>query len=304
MATSNSAYRMRVPPTVATDASNVRERRVKPGSLALELRLIVFRRLVLLISFVLWTVGLAACGSESGSPPPSPPPSGQPTVSPCGPSSDIAATVRCLPTGSFVWNPPSRLSVGDRVAVTARIGGLSPSALASGLPGPGKPVSGSTPIAEVMAMDLFSDNNAALQVDTIDPQHLEQPIPQRVGDMVAEWNWEVSANKAGNWTLQLRAYVRLLGENVPVQEVKALTQVTPVQVDLSPGQAFLFFVEGNWQWLWTFILVPIAVFAWRRLRSSKGRSDPPPAAPRPGLKGPSDRPPLAPKRGLIRPRGR
>jgi len=139
-----------------------------------------------------------------------------------------------------------------------------------------------------MAMDLFSDNNAALQVDTIDPQHREQPIPQQVGDMVAEWNWEVSANKAGNWTLQLRAYVRLLGENVPVQEVKALTTVTPVQVDLSPGQAFLFFVEGNWQWLWTAVFVPIAIFAWRRMRRSKG---------------PSDRPPAAPRSGLIRPRG-
>ncbi len=171
---------------------------------------------------------MACAGQEPIGSPPTPrptlsvPPPPGPSPAPCNNTTqDLAALADCLPVGSFAWNPPSEMRVGDRAEVTARTRRIPPSSLASGIAGPGAPVTGTTPVGEFMAMDLFSSDQTSLRVDPVDPLHREQPIPQRVGDMFAEWNWLLTANEAGSWSLELRAFVSVQGQNIPVQEVWA-----------------------------------------------------------------------------------
>ena len=152
----------------------------------------------------------------------------------------------------------------EHTEVSARIGRVLSTALTSGLPGPGAPQTGQTPLGDWMSMDLFSNDDAGLKVTVIDPLHREQPIPQQVGDIAAEWNWDLQALATGTYSLELKAYVYVKGQNLPVQEVKALTHVVPVEVDLDFGSAVGQFIQENWKWLWVTILVPLiaAGLAW------------------------------------------
>jgi hypothetical protein len=147
-------------------------------------------------------------------------------------------------------------------------------------------------VGTVMAVDLNSDNQAALRVDPLPGEHREQPILEIPGEMFAEWRWTVKANEAGTWHLTLKVYVPLQGQNVPVKEVKVPTVVPPevaVTVDQDPWRALGSFWSGNWQWFGTTAVALLAVLAAFLGLRAKQRAAPPGLRPPPGLSPPRRR---------------
>jgi hypothetical protein len=194
---------------------------------------------------------------------------------------DLGALVACLPRGTFVWNPPAQMKVGDRATLTARIGapGVPTPSVKAGVEGPGTPKAVSIPVTSQMAVDLFSDYPTGLGVDTPDPGHRQQPLLDAQGNLFAEWMWFLTAKQVGTWQLRVKAYVSLDGQNLQVKEITALTKVAStakVTVDPNPPSQVWSFVTSNWQWL-IGLIVPggfvTAVIVWLARRNAKPRPD-------------------------------
>lgn len=98
-----------------------------------------------------------------------------------------------------------------------------------------------------------------------------------------EWKWEVEPEKAGRRRLHLTlsALIDLAGKE-RTYTVKTFERT--LEVDVTFRERLETFVEDNWQWLWTTLLVPLAavVLQWRRQRTAPPNgSTPPDAATRP-----------------------
>ena len=80
---------------------------------------------------------------------------------------------------------------------------------------------------------------------------------------ITRWKWEVNPTKLGPQTLHLAlsAHIDLAGLDAPLV---ARTFEREIQVDITIQQRVSGFIQTNWQWLWAAIVVPIAVFLWKR----------------------------------------
>lgn len=86
------------------------------------------------------------------------------------------------------------------------------------------------------------------------------PEEQIVGsEGVFEWKWEVEPLAPGVHTLYLSLIAHLSVDGVPSRK-SVKTFEKKIQVEVSVGQWAWQFYEENWQWLWTFILIPAV--AW------------------------------------------
>ncbi len=177
---------------------------------------------------------------------------------------DLETMTECLPAGSFIWNPPTRMKFGDRVVVTARVGRGPGPVPTQGISGAAPRPSETVKVSPVMAVDLITDAPSALRVEALDPQHREQPILHVTGETFAEWMWQVKANEVGVWHLTLKVYVHLQGENVPVKEVTAPTVVEPlveVSVEHAPLTEVGNFWASNWQYVGTTLVAAVVALA-------------------------------------------
>jgi len=88
-----------------------------------------------------------------------------------------------------------------------------------------------------------------------------------------EWKWEVEpqTSDAKRLHLTLSAHVLLDGEKIP-RVVKTFERTMVVNVNWKT-EAYEF-ATGNWEWLWTVLLVPIGGYALRkRSKGGKGESE-------------------------------
>ena len=94
------------------------------------------------------------------------------------------------------------------------------------------------------------------------------------GTQPTEWDWTVSATETGSLDLllDLEAILELGNGTSTPRRLKTFTKVIRVRVrtlDAMEG-----FVAGNWQWLWSALLVPLAGYLWHRRRQARRRSHP------------------------------
>lgn len=192
--------------------------------------------------------------------------------------------VDALPMGTFAWNPPKQMKVGTQATVTARIGSATPSAITSGIEGPGQSVTQPTHVTSWMQATLTSDTPSALSVEQIEPAPDAPQLQFTVGiagHEYAEWKWIVTALHPGTWQLRLIGYVRLDEQNIPSIEMPWTTSVPPVTVSVeSPGGALGDFLGNNWQWLVLTALAALTLLA-TVLALRKGGDKTPPQPPRP-----------------------
>jgi hypothetical protein len=99
---------------------------------------------------------------------------------------------------------------------------------------------------------------------------------QAVGrEGVTEWRWEIEATKTGTRRLHLTlsSIIDVDGSPVP-RTIRVFDRTLKIHVtwfDRLSG-----FIGGNWQWLWTVILVPLVGWAARNRMRWRLRSAPPP----------------------------
>ena len=110
------------------------------------------------------------------------------------------------------------------------------------------------------------------------------PTTQLVAtDGVTEWKWEVEPTKTGERRLHLALSALIdLGGKERTYTVKTFEQTLEVRVAFR--ERLETFVEDNWQWLWTALLVPLGAVLLQRRRQRRtppSGSTPPDAAARP-----------------------
>jgi len=129
-----------------------------------------------------------------------------------------------------------------------------------------EPTVGCVRATEEMKADLIGS--------AFDIEERRTPIQYMTPDVPTEWEWEVAATNAGRHELIL-----VLSHDLTPGQEGGFHDVIPVPLDaninvrVTPWQKAANFVSSNWQWLWTAILVPVAIFLWGRYKRSRERRD-------------------------------
>ena len=111
-------------------------------------------------------------------------------------------------------------------------------------------------------------SGTGFRIEAIVPQ--EQAVSR--GE-TTQWKWEVTPTKDGGQTLYLTlsTIINVSGKEVPLV---VRTFEKTIEVDISTGQRISAFVDGNWQWLWATILVPLSPFLWNWYQKKRGKEQP------------------------------
>lgn len=88
-----------------------------------------------------------------------------------------------------------------------------------------------------------------------------------------EWRWEVKPLRSGihNLHLDLSVLLTVSGTTTP-RSIKTFAEKVTVSVELTTVLSA--FLQSNWQWLWAAVLVPAAVWLWKRRTEGSWRSRP------------------------------
>lgn len=87
----------------------------------------------------------------------------------------------------------------------------------------------------------------------------------------ARWDWQVSGIQAGPQVLTLSLFAVVdSAPNAPRILIQTFSR--RLSVTVTAGYEAMQFLENNWKWLWSVIVVPVAAWLWRRraLRASTG----------------------------------
>jgi hypothetical protein len=78
-----------------------------------------------------------------------------------------------------------------------------------------------------------------------------------------KWNWELQPKSAGKHIVMLTvdATVEINGRD---KTAHIRTFEEQVLIEVTAGQIISTFIANNWQWLWSTLLVPFALWFWRR----------------------------------------
>lgn len=82
-------------------------------------------------------------------------------------------------------------------------------------------------------------------------------------EQITRWKWQVTPTEYGRRTLHLAlsAHIDVSGSDAPLV---VRTFEREIQVHITVPQRVAGFIQGNWQWLWAAIVVPIAGYVWTR----------------------------------------
>lgn len=206
----------------------------------------------------------------SPTPPPSPFPSNTPTpaaspeTSPT-PEDPLEAEVQKLVERAIAFNPPSEMRQGAAEIISARITfkEIPKEVLIEGLPGRGQPRVERIKVGSDMKVALIG-NQEAFAIQNLNNE--EQVV---AGKQFAQWEWNVTPLVSGTQELVLRASATISIPNRPNKNVDIPVLHRTIKVRIDPFYASRRFISNNWQWLWTALVVPIALAVWRLRKGKK-----------------------------------
>jgi hypothetical protein len=82
------------------------------------------------------------------------------------------------------------------------------------------------------------------------------------GRETTEWKWDIKPKDFGRLPLHLSVNAKILLDGQErTRTIRTFDETVYVQV--SWPRSAIIFVRNNWQWLWTFVVIPIGVWIWR-----------------------------------------
>ncbi len=173
--------------------------------------------------------------------------------------------------GSMIWaniafNAPQKVSLADKAQIQLLLSiHESMDELRGLIIAAGKKESATIKVSNQMEARL-TGQEGSFKILKITPEE------QAVGSIgTFEWKWEVEPLMPGVHTLYLSLIAHFSVDGVPTRK-SIRTFEKKIEVEVSSGQWALQFLEKNWQWLCTTILVPAAVLLWtQRRRLWKGQ---------------------------------
>ena len=173
----------------------------------------------------------------------------------------VDEVLKQLPWGNIAFNTPTSMKLGEtktiQLLLSASVTGQE---LANQLTEPGV-------ATETAQIHISSNMEAQLSGSSFKISAI-LPERQAIGSTgTEEWKWEVTPTATGRHKLHL-----VISTDVDVEGSHSsyVIQVydRDIVVNVSGGQVVLDFVKGNWQWLWTVLVVPLAGWGWKRSRAS------------------------------------
>ena len=155
-----------------------------------------------------------------------------------------------LSPGTIAFNAPDRMKVSETATVTVRI---APKGEASNITGGLSGPTSTAPqehITENMAAKL---DGVGFEITALSPE--TQSV---AGGGFAEWRWNVTAAEPGDHDLNVTIIAKF-----DQRERSLPTQSHHVHVDGDPTAAFKEFLEKNWQWLASVIVIPLIALLWK-----------------------------------------
>lgn len=174
----------------------------------------------------------------------------------------IDAAIDQLPIGKVDFNTPSRLERGEKAVIHLVLSlRETHEQLERRITEIGEIEGGDLRVSDDMAATLSGPD---FRIEALSDER--QPVSARD---VTEWFWQIEPLESGVLTLRVRisAFVAVDG-NEKKREVETFSKQFDINVALVDRVSS--FARGNWQWLWTTILVPVAAWfmAHRRGRAA------------------------------------
>jgi hypothetical protein len=166
-----------------------------------------------------------------------------------------------LAKGAAVFNPKTQMTQGREETVTLRIAQhpRDPFLHAPMAGGPAT-LAWSQDVSLVMRAELKGNGFEIEQVT---------PADQFLRNGHYEWSWNVTPTKWGKRKLRLTTAILApipgLGEKASVANVTTRT----VEVMVNPKHMVSGFFATYWQWLATTLLIPVAIWLWKKLSAKK-----------------------------------
>ncbi|MPY88574.1 MAG: hypothetical protein GEU99_11675 [Luteitalea sp.] len=198
-----------------------------------------------------------ACGYES-SEPTAPEPAPRPSTA----VTAVDDVARELDWGNITFNAPSAMRYQQPETVELLLSPSLPIAqLQSQLEQQAGAESAKVKISNRMEATL-TGTGFAIQAQAPDLQAISSEGTSR-------WRWEVTPTSHGSQRLSLvlSAHIDVAGRDAPLV-IETFNR--RIEVDITVRQRVSSFVQNNWQWLWTALLVPIAGYLgtrWKRRRA-------------------------------------
>jgi hypothetical protein len=183
--------------------------------------------------------------------------------------SRLEAAIDALPIGQVLFNHPTEMELRKPDSVKVRISQSLLEDLSHDLKKGGTTKRNQIPVSASMRVEVSGD-----PYFNVTPLSEEEQLITRKG--FSEWSFTVIPQKAGTWPLHLRVSAVIHTpwgsdkfKSYPVKDEDVRVRVTVIG---AVGN----FLSDNWQWLWTTVLIPVAILVWKKIRSNREKKEQPP----------------------------
>jgi hypothetical protein len=228
-------------------------------------RLVVITGLALaaIVGVLLATRPTASPPSTTAPPPTTTAPT--PSIPTVDPADEVAEAVAKLPVATVAFNTPNELSRGETATIKLLLSPatISITDLEDRVDKAGEKSGAHVKYSRVMEATLASED---FDVTPLSPQQQFVAAGQET-----EWLWQIKPKQTGklHLFLTLNAIIEV-GDQTNAYKVKTFSRTLTINVSL--GTHVRDFVKGNWQWLWTAVLVPVGLWFYRQKTKPTERS--------------------------------
>jgi hypothetical protein len=166
-----------------------------------------------------------------------------------------------LKQGRLLFNPPSEMKVGTPERVEVRIARDAAEDLGLGLKGRGAPQTENIRAGPFMTVKLTGKE--------FDITPLSEDDQLVAKDQFTEWSYLVKPLESGmhNLNLSVGVRIKLPGGGEETRFYPVLERAIRVRVD--PASSIRQFLEANWQYLATTLVLPLIAWWWKHQRKRK-----------------------------------
>ena len=179
------------------------------------------------------------------------------------PLREIDTILEGLPLATVAFNVPTSIALGESAVIELLLSTRAPTEDLKGeISEVGKRIGARIRISDRMEARLTGPR---FKIEAITPE-----VQAISGSELTSWRWEVEPTATGRPRLHLTLSAILDVRGSPSTRTVRTFQRTLV-VDVSLSDRVANFLQANWQWLWTAILVPVAAwFVARHKRQAPG----------------------------------
>lgn len=175
----------------------------------------------------------------------------------------IDEIIEKLEFGNIAFNTPSNMYLGDSEVIQLLLSQqLSIEELRQSIRAAGETEGYSIRVSNKMEARL---TGSGFKIEAILPE-----IQAVAAAKTTEWKWKIEATKGGSQELHLTLSALLYVDEQPTPYVIRTFERT-ISVHVTLFRRISSFVAGNWQWLWTAVLIPVVGWIIHKRKRKRNR---------------------------------